>query len=148
MLLDDDDLRVLLIRRPELLPAAIEEFLRLEAPIQFSPRLAGEDMHLRGKTIRKGDTVILHIAAANRDPEHFASPDTLDLDRQDNRHLSFGWGAHFCLGAPLARTETAIALRRIFARMPAIQPIDDEIGWRENMTIRAPKVLRVRNSTA
>lgn len=143
MILDNGDLRTVLTNRPDLYPAAIEEFLRLEAPIQFSPRLAGEPIELRGKTIPKGDTIILHMAAANRDPEHFANPDVLDLERQD-RHLSLGWGAHFCLGAPLAQTEAAIALPRLFERMPEIQCIDESIGWRENMTIRGPKQLRVR----
>jgi len=142
-ILDNDDLRKVLTNRPDLYPAAIEEFLRLEAPIQFSPRLAGEDIVLRGKTIRKGETIILHIAAANRDPEHFRNPELLDLERQD-RHLSFGWGVHFCLGAPLAQTEAAVALSRLFERMPEMQSVDEEIGWRENMTIRGPKHLRVR----
>jgi hypothetical protein len=144
IILDNQDLRDALRLRPDLYPNAIEEFLRLEAPIQFSPRLAGESIELRGKTIGVGDTVILHIAAANRDPEHFPEPDVLDLGRRDNRHLSFGWGAHFCLGAPLARVEAAVALTRLLERMPRIKPVDRTIGWRENMTIRAPKELVVR----
>jgi cytochrome P450 len=143
MMLDDDELREVLTRHPDLYPVAIEEFLRLEPPIQFSPRLAGEDMPMRGKTIKRGETIILHIASANRDPEHFKNPEMLDLERQD-RHLAFGWGAHFCLGAPLAQLEAAIALEQLFKRMPDLQAVDRNIGWRENMTIRGPKELRVR----
>ena len=68
----------------------------------------------------------------------------LDLARTDNRHLSFAWGAHFCLGAPLARAEGAIALRRLLERMPGMQRVDNEVSWRPNMSIRAPAELRVR----
>ena len=90
--------------------------------------------------------MILHLGAANRDPERFADPDTLDLERQNNRHLSFAWGPHFCLGAPLARAEAAIALPRLLERMPDIRPQPGEVRWRENMSIRAPVELRVRRS--
>lgn len=145
IVLDNHDLRRLLTDRPDLWPNAIEEFLRLEAPIQFSPRLAGETMKLHDKTIGEGNTVILHIAAANRDPQHFPRPDALDLGRRENRHLSFGWGAHFCLGAPLARAEAGIALPRLFERLPRIQPVESSVGWRENMTIRAPKQVLVQS---
>jgi cytochrome P450 len=80
---------------------------------------------------------MLHLAAANRDPERFADPDRLDLDRQNNRHLSFAWGPHFCLGAPLARTEAAVALARLFERYPDVHLTDADLTWRENMTMRA-----------
>jgi pimeloyl-[acyl-carrier protein] synthase len=143
ILLDDDDLKRRLTNNPELYPAAVEEFLRLESPIQFSPRLAGTTFELRGKTIQEGDAVILHLGAANRDPERFADPDVLDLARPDNKHLAFAWGAHFCLGAPLARAEAAVAFARILERMPDIHRLGDEVSWRENMTIRAPTELRV-----
>ena len=92
--------------------------MRLEAPIQFSPRLVAEDVEKRGRMLRKGDVVMLHLGAANRDPERFADPDRLDLDRTNNRHLSFAWGPHFCLGAPLARTEATIALRQALGALP------------------------------
>jgi pimeloyl-[acyl-carrier protein] synthase len=146
-LLDDADLRIQLSGHPELVPAAIEEFLRLEAPIQFSPRLAGDTLIRRGKTIKKGSAVILHLAAANRDPERFPQPDTLDLNRTDNRHLSFAWGPHFCLGAPLARAEGLIALPRLLERMPWMKRIDGDVIWRANMSIRAPTELLVCHDT-
>jgi cytochrome P450 len=143
MMLDNDALRKALMTEPDLYTVLVEELLRLEPPIQFSPRLAGEDMPLRGKIIKEGQTIIMHMAAANRDPEHFKDPEMLDLER-DDRHLAFGWGAHFCLGAPLAQLEGAIALERLFQRMPDLEPVDAEIGWRENMTIRGPKELWVQ----
>jgi pimeloyl-[acyl-carrier protein] synthase len=124
-------------------PAAIEEILRLEAPIQFSPRLVAEDVEKRGRILCKGDVVMLHLGAANRDPERFPEPDRLDIDRPNNRHLSFAWGPHFCLGAPLARTEATIALSRLLERFPEVRLIDPEPAWRENMTMRAHPRLRV-----
>lgn len=146
-LLDDAPLRARLADDPELFAAAVEEFLRLEAPIQFSPRIAGEPIERRGRTIPQGSTVILHLGAANRDPERFADPDTLGLGRPGNRHLSFAWGPHFCLGAPLARAEAAIALPRLLARMPDIEAEPGEVRWRENMSIRVPIELRVRRGS-
>jgi cytochrome P450 len=143
LMLTNTTLRQALTAQPDLYPVAIEEVLRLEPPIQFSPRLAGDDVPLRGQTIRRGDAVILHAAAANRDPAHATDPDVLDLNRRDTRHLSFGWHAHYCLGAPLARAETAIALERLFERIPNLRLAGDNVAWRENMTIRAPRELAV-----
>src|SRR5579864_5522019 len=85
-----------------LMPSAIEELLRFESPIQYTTRLAPEDVELRGKLIRKRQAVIAVLGAANHDPERFADPDRLDLARKDNRHLAFGWASHYCFGAPLA----------------------------------------------
>ncbi|MBA2295849.1 MAG: cytochrome P450 [Actinobacteria bacterium] len=143
LVLEDDDLRAKLQAEPDVLPAAVEEFLRLEAPIQLSPRLAGEDILLRGATIRSGDAVILHIGAANHDPARFPEPGALDLDRSFTRHLSFAWGPHFCLGAPLSRVETAVALERVLERMPDMRLTGEPLQWRENMTMRALTALRV-----
>jgi hypothetical protein len=137
IVLADEELRAELTADASRYPAAIEEILRLEAPIQFSPRLVAEDVEKHGRTIRAGDVTMLHLGAANRDPERFADPDRLDLDRPNNRHLSFAWGPHFCLGAPLARTEAMIALRRLLERFPDVRLTDPEPGWRENMTMRA-----------
>ena len=100
-------------------------------------------MEKRGRTLRKGDVVMLHLGAANRDPERFAEPDRLDIDRPNNRHLSFAWGPHFCLGAPLARTEATIALGRLLERFPDVRLIDPDPAWRENMTMRAHPRLSV-----
>jgi cytochrome P450 len=143
IVLSNESLRAELSADASRYPAAIEEILRLEAPIQFSPRLVAEDVEKRGRMLRKGDVVVLHLGAANRDPERFAEPDRLDLDRQNNRHLSFAWGPHFCLGAPLARTEATIALSRLLERFPEVRLIDPEPAWRENMTMRAHPRLDV-----
>ena len=143
IVLSDEALRAELTADASRYPAAIEEILRLEAPIQFSPRLVAEDVEKRGRMLRKGDVVMLHLGAANRDPERFADPDRLDLDRPNNRHLSFAWGPHFCLGAPLARTEATIALGRLLERFPAVRLVDPAPAWRENMTMRAHPRLSV-----
>ena len=143
IVLSDESLRAALSADSSCYPRAIEEILRLEAPIQFSPRLVAEDVEKRGRMLRKGDVVMLHLGAANRDPERFSDPDRLDLDRTNNRHLSFAWGPHFCLGAPLARTEATIALGRLLERFPDVRLIDPEPAWRENMTMRSHPRLSV-----
>jgi pimeloyl-[acyl-carrier protein] synthase len=142
IVLSDESLRAALNADASRYPAAVEEILRLEAPIQFSPRLMAEDVPKHGRTLRKGDVVMLHLGAANRDAERFAEPDRLDLDRPNNRHLSFAWGPHFCLGAPLARIEATIALSRLLERFPEVRLIDPEPAWRENMSMRAhPRLI-------
>jgi cytochrome P450 len=148
IVLSDESLRAELNADPSRYPAAVEEILRLEAPIQFSPRLVAEDVEKRGRTLRKGDMVMLHLGAANRDPERFPEPDRLDLDRPNNRHLSFAWGPHFCLGAPLARTEATIALSRLLERFPEVRLTDPEPAWRENMSMRAHPRLSVELAPA
>src|ERR1700730_7366742 len=100
-----------------LIPSAVEELLRYESPSQHTGRLAREDVELGGKMIRKRQAVIAVMAAANRDPERFPDPDRLDLGRQDNRHVAFGWASHFCFGAPLARLEGQIAFEAILRKL-------------------------------
>ena len=101
----------LLRTHPAIIGSAIEELLRFEPPVQHTARIAPADMQLGGKTLQKGSRVVAVLAAANRDPNRFPSPDRLDLLRPDNRHLAFGWVAHFCFGAPLARMEAQIAFQ-------------------------------------
>jgi pimeloyl-[acyl-carrier protein] synthase len=129
-------------RDPTVLPAAIEETLRYESPIQLNTRLATSELEIGGKRIDAGDTVILHLGAANRDPERFAAPDEFDTQRPNNRHLAFGWAAHFCLGAPLARLEAQAAIGRLLDRFE-LTPARDPIRWRESMTLRCPEALPV-----
>lgn len=122
----------LLREDPSLVPSAVEEFLRFESPIQHTARIAPEDGELGGCDIRKGQPVIAVIAAANRDPKHFADPDRLDISRPDNRHLAFGWARHHCFGAPLARLESELAFLAILRRMGSASLATDEVRWRQN----------------
>ena len=128
---------------PSIIEAAVEELLRYESPSQHTARIAPEDCELGGKTIRKGSAVMAVMAAANRDPARFADPDTLDLTRKDNRHLAFGWAAHFCFGAPLARMEGQIAFATLLRRLPDLALDDQKLVWRENLGLRGLKALHV-----
>ncbi len=128
---------------PALLPSAVEELLRYEAPSQHTARLAGEDVILDGKLIRKQQAVIAVMGAANRDPERFPDPDRLNLAREDNRHLSFGWAAHFCFGAALARIEGQIAFETILRRMPDLAMKPAPLVWRCNLGLRGLEALPV-----
>jgi pimeloyl-[acyl-carrier protein] synthase len=114
---------------PARLRPAIEEVLRYESPVSRQPRVVRADTELGGKTLRKGQTAFQMLNAANRDPAHFADPDRFDLQRQDNRHIGFGFGIHFCVGALLARTESHIALSTVMKRMPAIHLAKDMPDW-------------------
>ncbi len=121
---------------PSLIHSAIEELLRYESPIQYTSRLAPDDVQMGGKTIPKGQAVIAMMGAANRDPERFPDPDRLDICRQDNRHLAFAWGTHFCFGAPLARLEGQIAFETMLRRMPNLGLEPGPVTWRENLSFR------------
>ncbi len=116
--------------------------LRYEPPVQHTARIAVEDVTLGGKQIRKGQSVIAVMAAGNRDPERFPDPDVLDLERKDNRHLAFGWAAHFCFGAPLARMEGQIALA-LLRRFTEISLTNEPLRWRENLGLRGLRALPV-----
>ncbi len=119
-----------------LIPSAVEEMLRFESPSQHTARLAPSDRELGGKPIRKRQAVIAVMAAANRDPERFADPDRFDITRPDNRHLAFGYAAHFCFGAPLARIEAQIAFETLLRRLPDIRLEPQQLTWRSNLGLR------------
>jgi pimeloyl-[acyl-carrier protein] synthase len=121
---------------PELLPSAVEELLRYEPPSQHTARIAHSDLTLGGQSIRKGDSVMAVMAAANRDPLRFPDPDRLDLARTDNRHLAFGWGRHFCFGAPLARLEGRLVFETLLRRYPTIELLPGTLSWRQNLGLR------------
>jgi cytochrome P450 len=106
---------------PSLIADAVEEFLRYDSPVQGLIRVARDDAALGGRQLRAGDALIVMIGAANRDPARFPDPDRLDLRREDNRHLAFGLGPHFCLGAPLARLEAQVAFDALLRRFPSMQ---------------------------
>lgn len=126
-----------------LIPSAIEELLRYETPSQRTARIATYDTELGGQKIRKGQPVIVVLAAGNRDPEKFVDPDRLDVGRRDNRHLAFGWASHFCFGAALARIEGHIALDAIVNRLPDLSLQPGPLVWRENLGLRGLTSLRV-----
>ncbi len=121
---------------PDLFPSAIEELLRYESPSQQTARLAPADVTLGGKQIRKGQALIAVLAAANRDPERFPEPDRVELARPDNRHVAFGWAAHYCFGAPLARVEGHEAFAAILARLPGLEMEPAPLVWRDNLRLR------------
>jgi len=135
-----------LLRHPEqmrrlqddlsLVPSAVEEMLRYESPSQHTGRLAPEDVELGGKLIRKRQAVMAVMAAANRDPERFPEPDRFDIARTDNRHLAFGYAAHFCFGAALARVEGQEAVEAVVRRMPNLKLEPGSLVWRNNLGLR------------
>jgi cytochrome P450 len=131
-----------------LIPSAVEELLRYESPSQHTARLAPEDMTLGGKTIRKRQAVIAVMAAGNRDPERFPEPDRLDITRKDNRHLAFGWAAHFCFGAALARLEGQIAFEALLRRLPDWKLVPEPLVWRQNLGLRGLVALPMTFGTA
>jgi len=120
-LLDHPDRLAALRADPDLVPTAVEELLRYASTSASLARYATEDVTLGGVTIRRGEAVVVSWAAANRDPRRFPDPDTLDLHRTDNRHIAFAHGIHHCLGAPLARLESQIAIGSLLARCPTIR---------------------------
>jgi cytochrome P450 len=128
---------------PSLLPSAVEELLRYESPSQQTARLAPEDTELGGKRIRKRQAVIAVMGAANRDPVRFPDPDLLDIRRKDNRHVAFGFAAHFCFGAPLARLEGQIAFGAILKRLQNLQLKPGPLVWRDNLGLRGLTALPV-----
>ena len=108
--------------RPELASAAVEELNRFDGPAKISVRRAAVDIEMRGRTIPAGSKVLLAQAGANRDPRRFDRPDELDVERAENRNVAFGFGIHYCLGAPLARLEVRTLLPRMLARLPNAEP--------------------------
>ncbi len=114
-----------LVANPELIDAAIEESLRFDPPVLSLYRNTTRDVRMHDVTIPKGAKVCLHYAAANRDPDVFAAPDTFDLHRARHRHLAFGLGVHFCLGAPMARLEAQVALATLVQRLPTLSLLND-----------------------
>lgn len=116
LLLEDPAQMALFCARPELTGSAVDEFLRLHSPIQATTRIAYTDSEIGGRRIGRGQSVTLLLGAANRDPAVFADPDRLDIARRPNRHLAFGRGIHYCLGAPLAVAQGGLALQLLFER--------------------------------
>jgi len=140
-LLRNPDQLQILRAAPERVPAAIEELLRYDSPVQLTSRIVKADCTLSGHRLRKGQQLVLLLGAANRDPAAFPDPERLDVSRPDVRHLSFSHGIHFCLGAQLARLEGSLALEALVTRYPNVRLPEQTIAWRNNTILRGPKEL-------
>jgi cytochrome P450 len=143
LLRNPDELRRLRAT-PGLITSAVEELLRYDGPVQRTARVASAEATIGGRTIARGEMVMPFIGAADRDPAQFPDPDRLDLTRGDNRHIAFGWGIHFCLGAPLARLEGQIAIDALVRRLPRLGLVDDKAEYRQSLTLRGLKTLPVK----
>ena len=143
-LLDNPEALADLRGDPSIIDTAVEELLRYANPVeQTTPRYAKEALEIRGQRIERGEVIIPLVAAANRDPEAFDDADTLDLRRSPNRHVAFGLGVHYCLGAPLARMEGRIAIRALLDRFRDIRlkiP-RDRVQWRSTTVVRGLRSL-------
>lgn len=139
----------LLRENPEFVKTAVEEFLRYDSPVHnATERYAREELEIQGVRIAKGDKVLAGLAAANHDPEQFPNPETFDICREPNRHLTFGQAIHYCVGAPLARMEGQIAFQLLLERLPEIHLAvpADSLEFRPNLFLRGLKTLPVRFS--
>ncbi|MBI3216861.1 MAG: cytochrome P450 [Mycobacterium sp.] len=144
MLMDAPDQLAVLREAPDKWPGAVEEILRMDSPVQLSARVALRDTELAGRPIAAGETVVIYLAAANRDPAVFDEPDRFDVERANaGRHLAFSGGRHFCLGAALARAEGEVGLRAFFERFPEVSPAGSGVR-RDTRVLRGWSTLPVR----
>jgi hypothetical protein len=128
---------------PSLISSAVDEFLRFESPVMRHDRVAKEDFVLHGNEIKRGQRVVLGIGAANRDPARYPSPDVLDIGRKNNRHMTFGYGAHACLGGALACTQAEVALLTAIRRLPNLRLSNPPPVWREHFNFRGLRSLHL-----
>ncbi len=143
-LLRHPDQLALLREQPELIPSAVEELLRFDAPVQLDARIARRDLELGDVAVKEGTLVTLAIGSANRDPERFREPDRLDITRSDHPNISFGRGIHHCLGAPLARLEGRIALEVLLERFDRLEFGSRPPKYRPTVVLRGLEHLDVR----
>lgn len=132
-----------LCAEPALLPSAVEELLRYDGPVQATVRVALEDVAIDGQVIPEGSLVLVGIGAANHDPDTFTDPDRLDLARDPNPHLAFGFGTHFCMGASLARLEAQLAFEALARRLPGLTLVDERPVYRPSPVLRGLARLEV-----
>ena len=142
-LLQHPEQRQQLQRQPTLLASAVEEMLRYDSPVQITYRSALQDADIQGKRIRKGDLVNSILGSANRDPRRFSNPDRFDISRSEGRHLGFGLGIHFCIGAPLVRLEAEIVFETVLRCFPTISLAAESLEWQEHPIFRGLKALPV-----
>lgn len=143
LLLENAAVATRLRDEPALIGAAVEEMLRLVTPLAIVPRTPREDVEVAGCPFRRGETRFVFLAAANRDPSVFAMPDVFDLGRAENRHIAFAAGAHFCLGAPLARLHADVAISALLERFPELSRAG-EPEWLGSLPLRQLERLRVK----
>jgi len=144
LLLQHPEQMQLLRDDPALAPRAVEEMLRYEAPVQFTGRLALQDVEIAGHAVRRLQGIGLLIGGANRDPKKFSRPAVFDITRDEAAVLSFGGGIHYCLGAPLARVEGYIAFNTLLHRLANLQLVHDELPWRNMIALRGLETLPIR----
>jgi pimeloyl-[acyl-carrier protein] synthase len=142
-LLANPEQLALLREEPKRIPAAIEELLRFDSPVQLTSRLALDPGQIAGHKVRPGQQIVLLLGAGNRDPARFPEPDRLDVTRENVRHLSFSHGAHFCLGAQLARLEAEVAFTALFERLDNIR-LAGPLTWSTNTILRGPRTAPLR----
>ena len=136
--------QLVLVREDKIdIKVALEEFMRYDGPGKTVVRVAREDFEFEGVSIKAGQRVFLILSVANRDPEAFEDPDKLRLDRPQTRHVGFGFGTHFCLGAPLARLEAGVAIPQIVKRFPALKLAPGPLKWLPFLGTRGMRELRL-----
>lgn len=143
-LLRNPEARHFLAAEPSRIPGAVDELLRYESPVQVAQRIAQEGCEVAGQRVQRGDRLYALLGSANRDPEAFPEPDRLDFQRGDVRHVAFGSGLHFCLGASLARLEGAVALETLLRRLPAFKADFEKPVWRRRLVLRGLEALPLR----
>lgn len=146
-LMQHPEQRARMQENPALVASAVDEILRYASPVEFStPRVTREDVTIGSVTIPRGEVVAVSLGSANHDPSHFPDPETFDVAREPNKHVAFGTGSHFCLGASLARLEGEIALTTLFRRFPGISLAvpPESLRWRRSLALRGLVELPVR----
>lgn len=133
----------LLKSNPALIAPTVEEILRFDPPVQMVRRIAKEDMNVGGEQIKSGDAITVMIGSCNRDPKHFESPDEFKIERANKKHVSFGAGIHYCLGAELARTEARIAISTLLTRLPNLRLAETVMPYRGPFALRGLQYLKV-----
>jgi len=140
-LLRNRDQLEILRSEPKRIAGAIDELLRFDSPVQLTSRMVVQDEEFRGHSLKRGQQLVLLLAAGNRDPERFENPDRLDVTRENVRHLSFSHGLHRCLGAQLALLEGGLAIEALITRLPDLRFAAEELKWGSNTVLRGPRSL-------
>jgi cytochrome P450 len=147
-LLQNPDQRRRLQSDPALIASGVDEMLRYDGPAQMTSRIVAEGLEIRGRRMEPGQVVLSVLAAANRDPEQFPEPDRLDVGRHPNRHLAFGQGIHYCIGAPLAVAEAQVAFETLLRRFPEPEPAFEAPDWGPSFILRGLESLPIRSAAA